>query len=58
MDEVKLLKAKYVVTNPASREKGVIENGAICIQDKRIIEVGHFSGPTGKIPTGRRHRIG
>jgi 5-methylthioadenosine/S-adenosylhomocysteine deaminase len=50
MDEVKLLKAKYVVTNPVSREKGVIENGGICIQDKRIVEVGHFSDLQKKFP--------
>jgi cytosine/adenosine deaminase-related metal-dependent hydrolase len=31
------------VTNPALREKGVIENGAVCVQGKRIVDVGPFS---------------
>jgi 5-methylthioadenosine/S-adenosylhomocysteine deaminase len=43
MSDVTLIKAKYVVTNPALREQGVIENGAICIRDRRIVDVGPFT---------------
>jgi 5-methylthioadenosine/S-adenosylhomocysteine deaminase len=40
MNGMILIKAGYVVTNPLLREKGVIENGAVCIQGKRIMDVG------------------
>ena len=40
MGKITLIKAGYVVTNPVLREKGVIENGAVCVQDRRILDVG------------------
>jgi 5-methylthioadenosine/S-adenosylhomocysteine deaminase len=50
MDEVKLIRAGYVVTNPALREKGVIENGAISVQNRRVVEVGPFAELVKKYP--------
>jgi 5-methylthioadenosine/S-adenosylhomocysteine deaminase len=50
VNKITLVQAKYVVTNPVLREKGVIENGAICVQDKRIIDVGSFTEARKKYP--------
>jgi len=38
----KLIRAKYVITDPRLREKGLIEDGAIYIKDGVIVEVGKF----------------
>jgi cytosine/adenosine deaminase-related metal-dependent hydrolase len=37
-----LIKAKYVVTNPALREKGMLREAGILVQDTMIREVGDF----------------
>ena len=45
-----LLQAKYIVTNPLLREEGLITDGAICVQDATITEVGHFETLRTKYP--------
>jgi len=45
-----LIRGGYVITSAADKEDGVIENGAVFIEEDRIVEVGGYEGLAKKHP--------
>src|SRR5258708_15338286 len=43
MNGTLLMRGKHVLTDPRKKEKGVLRDGAIVIEDGRIVAVGGFS---------------